>query len=342
VLVVDGLEINRQILRATLRSEGYLLLETPGAVEAFGALDRTKVDLVILDLVMPETSGLDFCRRMKADRKTRLIPVLILTSIQGVDTEVAGIASGADEFLIKPVHPAVVRTRVAAMLRHKAAVDSLEEAEVILFALAQAIEQRDPTTRGHCERLGALCQALGNALGLPSSQMLALHRGAFLHDIGKVGIPDAILLKEDGLSAEEWAIMRTHPLKGEQICRPMKSLAAVLPIIRSHHERWDGSGYPDGLAGEEIPLLARVLQVADIFDALTSARSYKSALSTPEAIQVLEQEMQRGWRDPELVRLLRRTVGGALAPPGDRAKFLAASATTVEQSLQNMQAALLR
>ena len=342
ILVVDSQEINRQILRAVLRGEGYQLLETPCAAEAFDTLDRARVDLVILDLVMPEISGFDFCRLMKASRKTHLIPVLILTSIQGVDTEVAGIASGADEFLIKPVHPAVVRTRIAGMLRHKAAVDSLEEAETILFALAQAIEQRDKATSGHCERLGAISQALGTALGLSHPQMLALHRGAYLHDIGKVSLPDAILLKTDSLSEEEWVIMRAHTLRGEEICRPMKSLAAVLPVIRSHHERWDGSGYPDGLAGEKIPLLARILQVADIFEALTSVRSYKDALSVEQALEVLDQETRSGWRDPDLVRLLRETAETSLACLGGQATFPWSPATTMEESLRNMQIALLR
>jgi len=342
VLVVDSLEINRQILRSTLRSEGYQLLETLSAAGAFDILDRAKVDLVILDLVMPEISGLDFCRLMKASRNTHLIPVLILTSVQGVENEIAGIASGADEFLFKPVHPVVVRTRVAAMLRHKAAVDSLEEVEAILFALAQAIEQRDRATSGHCERLGAIGQALGTALGLSRSQMLALHRGAFLHDIGKVSVPDAILFKADSLSQAEWAIMRTHTARGEEICRPMKSLRAVLPIIRSHHERWDGSGYPDGLAGEQIPLLARILQVADIFEALTSARPYKDALSAPEAFEVLEQETRLGWRDPDLVRLLRETAETSPGSPGAQALFPWSPVTAIEQSLQNMQIALLK
>ncbi len=218
-----------------------------------------------------------------------------------MDNEVAGIGSGADEFLLKPLHPAVLRTRVKAMLRNKAAIDSLEEAESILFTLAQTIEHRDKYTAGHCQRLAWYSVSLGRALGLPRPQLLALHQGGFLHDIGKISVPDAVLHKKGSLDEDEWTVMRGHTLKGEEICRPMKSMARVLPIIRSHHERWDGKGYPDGLSGEDIPLAARILQVADIYDALTTARPYKPAFPASQALSMLEEEVARGWRDPELV-----------------------------------------
>ncbi len=305
ILIVDHQEINRRMLSGMLKEVGYCLLEASRAAQAFEILERTKVDLVIADLMMPEISGLDFCRRMKTDRGTYLIPVLIITSLQGEETEVAGLAAGADDFLIRPLHGVVVRTRIATLLRQKAAVDSLEEAESILCVLGQAIEQRDEAIGGHCRRLDRITVAIGSALDLSRPQLLALHRAAFLHDIGKVSVPDSILFKPGPLSRQEWDIMRQHPIKGEQICRPVKSLAPVLPIIRSHHERWDGSGYPDGLAGEEIPLLARILQVADIYDALSSPRPYKRALPGPRALEILEEESHRGWRDPKLIRLFR-------------------------------------
>lgn len=181
-----------------------------------------------------------------------------------------------------------------------------DETEAILFALAQAMEQRDPHTAGHCERLAFIGVALGVMMGLDQPSLHALYRGGFLHDIGKVGIPDSILFKPQKLTAEEWVTMRTHTTRGVEICRHLDSLQPVLPLIRHHHERWDGSGYPDGLAGAEIPLLARVLQLADIYDALTSPRPYKPAYSPADALRILEQETERGWRDPELVaRFLR-------------------------------------
>jgi putative two-component system response regulator len=305
ILIVEPHEINRRLLSGMLAPGGYRLVETPRTVEAFEILRSTQVDLVIVDLMLPETSGLDFCRRLKASRQTFLIPVVMVTSVPDVEARVAGLEAGADEFLLRPLNAAVVRTRVAALLRQKAAVDSLEEAESLLFVLAQAIEQRDEAISGHCKRLEEISSALGTALGLSHTQLVALRRGAYLHDIGKVSVPDSILFKPGPLTPREWGIMRQHPVKGEEICRPVKSLAPVLPIIRSHHERWDGSGYPDSLAGEDIPLLARVLQIADIYDALTSPRPYKPALSASRALQILDDEARYGWRDPQLVHLFR-------------------------------------
>jgi putative two-component system response regulator len=197
--------------------------------------------------------------------------------------------------------------------------DCESETEATLLALAEAVEQRDSTTGSHCERLARISIALGCAMRLDQASILALQRGGYLHDIGKVGIPDSILFKPCGLTAEEWLIMRSHPGRGEEICRHVRSLAPVLPVIRHHHERWDGSGYPDGLRGEQIPLLARVLQVADIYDALTNSRPYKPALPPLDALRVIEEEAARGWRDPEVVRhfrLVHRAIGTELLSPG--------------------------
>lgn len=236
------------------------------------------------------------------------------TGIQGDENEIAGIDSGADDFLLKPLKPALVRTRIRRMLRNKALTDSLDEAETILFALAKSVEARDNYTGLHCERLAAYSIRLGQALGLSKADQLALYRGGYLHDIGKVSVPDAILFKQGMLTNEEWLIMRQHTIRGEEICRPMKSLAPVLPIIRSHHERWNGSGYPDGLRGEEIPLLARILQVADIYDALTTARSYKPAYAHQHAVEIMLNEASRGWRDPELIPLFAEVTRPADGP----------------------------
>ncbi len=182
----------------------------------------------------------------------------------------------------------------------------LSESEGILFALAHAVEQRDHRTSGHCERLAFMSVALGMATGLDTRALLSLYRAGYLHDVGKAGIPDSILFKPASLTPEEWDVMRTHPERGETICRPLASLAPVLPLIRHHHERWDGSGYPDGLAGEEIPLGARLLQVADIYDALTTQRSYKPAYSPRFALRIIREETARGWHDPNVVDLFLR------------------------------------
>lgn len=331
ILIVDGQDINRRMMRAMLKSDSYQLLECGRASEVMRLLETEKVDLVVLDLVLPEVSGPELCRWLKTNRKTRFIPVLMLTSVQGVENEIAGIENGADEFLIKPIHPAVVRTRVSSMLRNKALVDSMEEAETILFALAQAVERRDKCTGMHCERLAALSVALGEALHLPQHDLIALYRGGYLHDIGKISVPDAILFKTGPLSPEEWDVMKRHTIEGEQICKAMRTLAAVLPIIRSHHERLDGSGYPDGLKGSEIPLLAQTLQVVDIYDALTSSRSYKAAFSQEETFDIMLKEADRGWRDKGLVNLFISLMRSRTDSPQD---------STMLESLKNMQASL--
>lgn len=338
ILIVDALEINRRVLNAMLKTEEYRIMEATRPEEAMDILGQQSVDLVVVDLVMPGMSGPDFCRVLKADRRTHLIPILMTTGVQGTENEIAGIDSGADDFLLKPLKPALVRTRIRRMLRNKALTDSLDEAETILFALAKSVEARDNYTGLHCERLAAYSIRLGQALGVSKADQLALYRGGYLHDIGKVSIPDAILFKSGMLSNEEWLIMRQHTLRGEEICRPMKSLAPVLPIIRGHHERWNGSGYPDGLRGEEIPWLARILQVADIYDALTTARSYKPAFSHQHALDIMLEEAGRGWRDPELIPLFAEVT----RPAGDPTGSPWPADGEMQNSLENMRRELTK
>lgn len=342
ILLLDRAEINRQLLKGILKAGPYRILEARDMAAAFEILARESVDLVVADLMPSGTEGLDFCRRLKADRKTRLIPILIITSVQGFDNEVAYLDSGADEFLTRPLQPAIVRTRVKTMLRNKRVVDSLEEAETILFALAVTIEERDKETGSHCQRLAALSVSLGKALGLPNDDLLALYRGGFLHDVGKIAVPDSILFKRGMLNEDEWAVMRSHTWKGEQICRPMRSLKPVLPIIRNHHERWDGTGYPDGMAGETIPLLARILQLADIYDALTSRRSYKSAYTPEEAVAMLAKEAEMGWRDPELVSVFCEMVRQPNFVAQSAALFAAGENEDENAALQSMLESLVR
>jgi putative two-component system response regulator len=341
-LVVDDLDFNLRTLRASFENEGYRVLTAAGAVEALEILDRETIDLVVLEMSVSDMAGTECCRRIRANRRTELTPVLMLSFLQGREHEIAGLASGADGFLERPYHPEILRTRVRSMLRHKATVDRLEESETILLAMAQAVEQRDNNTAGHCERLAALGVAMGMAMELPATHLVALHRGGYLHDIGKIGMPDAILFKPGPLSESEWRIMRTHTLKGEEICRPMKCLAPVLPIIRSHHERWDGTGYPDGSSGQRIPLLARVLQFADIYDALTSSRPYKVALSSAEALRVMHDETGRGWHDPELMRLFAQLRHDAVREAAERNSAQSHSAEVMRQSLENLRLSLER
>lgn len=234
----------------------------------------------------------------------------------------------------KPVMASIRQSWRELTLAPKLQPDSacpIDQAEAILLALAQAVEQRDRHTAGHCERLAFIGVALGVMMGLTRDSLLALYRGGFLHDIGKVGIPDSILFKPGKLTAEEWVTMRTHTMRGEEICRPLESMRPVLPLIRSHHERWDGSGYPDGLSREQIPLLARVLQIADIYDALTSPRPYKPAFAPAEALKIIEQETGRGWRDPEVTTHFLRLHADVLS-----------KLETGDRSLANMGAALMK
>jgi len=214
-------------------------------------------------------------------------------------------------------------------------IEGVSETEMIFFALAQAVEQRDLHTASHCERLAFISVAMGMIAGIEGEGLMILHRGGYMHDIGKVGIPDSILFKPGKLTPQEWEVMRTHTTRGVEICRHLKSLAPVVPVIRHHHERWDGSGYPDGLVGEQIPLLARLLQIGDIYDALTSSRPYKEAVSPAKALRIIREETARGWRDPRVVELFFKLHKDVISKAG---QFMLGS----DRSLKAMQAALLR
>lgn len=300
VLVVDDDLPVRSVLKQMLEKQGVRVVTAGDGASALAMTRSEGPDLVILDVMMPGMSGLEVCRRLKAAPDTRLLPVILVTGLDARSDRLAGIEAGADDFLSKPVDRAELSARVRSLLRIKRYTDELERAESILVALGLAIEERDPYTRGHCDRLAQLSSALGERLGLPPSRVVALERGGYLHDIGKVTVPDAILRKESALTPEERVLMEGHAAAGERICRDLRSLQSVLPIIRHHHERLDGSGYPDGLVGDEIPLTARILQVVDVYDALTTERSYKPALPREEALAIMQAEVLRGWWDPEV------------------------------------------
>jgi putative two-component system response regulator len=250
---------------------------------------------------MPPPDGFQVCKQLKQNEETRLIPIIIVTASGELESRVRGIEAGADDFLTKPVHRVELDARVRSLLKLKQFTDELENSETVLISLALAVEAKDPSTHGHCERLADYAVQLGRRLGLSSEQLTALRRAGYLHDLGKIIIPEAILLKRGPLTPEEWEVMRMHPEVGERICQPLRSMRLVLPIIRHHHERWDGSGYPDGLNGETIPLTARILQMVDVFDALVTDRPYRAALSAAEATKVLQEEASQEWYDPKLL-----------------------------------------
>ena len=301
ILIVGGSTVDRDSVRAALGPLDHHIIEASSTSEAVAAISVNSVDLVLIDLLVPELGAAEFCRMLKKAAATQFLPLFVMAHSDDLDSEVHAIDAGADEFLVRPFRAPALRARVQASLRHKAMIDSLDDSETVLFSLAQSVEERDPALGQHCHRLALISAAMGVALGLPGNEILTLQRGAYLHDIGKVAIPDHILFKAGPLDDEEWEIMKSHAERGERICSNMRSLSPVLPIIRHHHEKWDGTGYPDGLKKQEIPLLARILQVADIYDALTTSRPYKRTLTSEEALQIIRDEAARGWRDPELV-----------------------------------------
>lgn len=301
VLIVDHLPLSRRTLRDMISDLGHEVIETSSTSEAFNVTSREKIDMIMADLLVPELGGAAFCCVLRSHVRTHSVPIFLLTNTPDSDQEATALASGADDFLIRPFTRKVLRARVQSALRRRTLLESTDQAETILFSLAQTVEARDAAVGQHCQRLALISSTLGVALGLPAHELITLQRGGFLHDIGKVSVPDSILFKRGPLTPEEWRIMKEHTIQGEKICSGMKALEPVLPIVRSHHERWDGSGYPDGLHGEETPLLARILQIADIFDALTTERPYKASYSPEHAMQVLRSETEAGWRDPRLV-----------------------------------------
>jgi putative two-component system response regulator len=301
ILVVEDDRMVREVLEEHLTRLRYQVLAADSAEAALHLLEEITPDLVLTDVHMGPMSGIDLCARLKRDPRFQLTPVIILTGYADLEARVAGLAAGADDFFAKPVDFIELQTRVAALLRGKFLLDQLERAESVITTLALTIEARDPYTGGHCERLARYATALGRALGVDGALLKALRLGGFLHDLGKIAIPDRILLKPGPLDPEERAVMQTHAAIGADLVRDMRTLDDVRPLIRHHHERYDGSGYPDGLRGEGIPLGARILAIVDVYDALRTARPYKAAMSHAQAVAILQRETAAGAWDPQLV-----------------------------------------
>jgi putative two-component system response regulator len=308
ILVADDHEASLAGLAELLSAEGFKVVTARDGQMALAEFQRAQPDLVLSDVKMPVLTGIEVCRHIKSNPETRLVPLVLITGLTAIQDRVDGIEAGADDFLNKPVERLQLIARVRSLLRQKAYTDELERAESVLFALAMSIEGKDPYTEGHCQRLAEHSARLGEVLGLEGPQIIALRRAGLVHDIGKVAVPDSILFKPGRLTASEKKIMQRHPVVGERICSPLKSFQLVLPIIRHHHEKMDGSGYPDKLKGEAIPLTARILQVVDVFDALTTSRPYKSALAVDEALAVMKKEVKKGWWDPNVFAAFDRLI----------------------------------
>jgi putative two-component system response regulator len=301
ILVVEDEPHIREVLSGLLGALGYRLLLAASAEQALDALNVVSPDLVLTDVHLGAMSGVELCARLKADPRYELMPVVILTAVGDLEARVAGLAAGADDFFTKPVEFVELRTRLAALLRVKMLLGQLDRAEAVITTLALTIEARDPYTLGHCDRLSRYAVALGEALGLDHEMVRALRLGGYLHDLGKIAVPDGILLKPGPLDPIEQERIRAHPGAGSDLVLGLRSMELVRPIMRHHHEKWDGSGYPDGLKGEAIPLGARIISVVDVFDALHTERPYKAALSRSEAVSLLIRETDAGYWDPKVV-----------------------------------------
>src|ERR1700737_3362804 len=313
ILVADDQVANRELLDELLTAQGCKVITVPDGAAALEELTRTQVDLVLLDVMMPGMNGFEGWERIKANPDTYLIPVIMIRALSDKHDPPEGIKVGADDFLSRPVDRTELLARVRSLLKLKQRTDELERAESVLFTLARSIEGKDPYTHGHCERLSEYSARLGEHLELSEDQLIALRRAGVVHDIGKIAVPDAILLKPGALTPDEWKLIKEHPVVGERICAPLKSFRFVLPIIRHHHEKFDGSGYPDGLRGEAIPVTARVLQIVDVYDALTTDRPYKRAFSITDALQTMKEEVAKGWWDSHIFDQFERLVRSGTA-----------------------------
>jgi len=307
ILIVDDAVENIKLVTEILnRPRNEYHIEAAG--DGYEALEKVKKfnpDLIMLDVVMPGIDGFEVCRILKEDEKTRLIPIVMITALDSQQDRLRGLESGVDDFISKPFNVYELLARVKNLLKLRSYINELEHAEQVIFSLARAVEAKDNYTEGHCERLSILAQFLGSELQLAAEDLIVLKRGGILHDIGKIAIDDSILLKPGPLTAEEFEIIKTHPEVGENICRPLRTLKPVLPIIRYHQERCNGSGYPEGLGKNEIPIHARIIGIVDCYDALTTDRTYRKALPSDFALQIMEKETEAGLWDPDLFKLLR-------------------------------------
>jgi putative two-component system response regulator len=311
VLVVDDVPANRELLQGHLDDLGYKVREARDGVEALEAVEAEEPDLILLDIDMPRLDGIAVCERLKAHPTRRLIPIVILTASNDRDTKLRGIAAGADDYLSKPFDSKELLIRTKVLLRQRDLNRRLDATEGVLFALARAVEARDRHTIHHAERVGRYAEAIGAAQGFTHEDGELLYHGGVLHDLGKIAIPDAILLKPGPLTPAEFATMRQHSVEGERICLSLRSVSHYLPIIRHHHERVDGTGYPDHLEGNDIPIGARITAIADGWDAMVSDRPYRAGLDEEEAVTRLRQGAGTQW-DAGLVRVFLDLLDGGL------------------------------
>lgn len=308
VLVVEDDAAVSKVFARMLSAEGYSVQTAPDADSAREVIEHQPPDVILLDVMLPGTDGFSMCRCIKDNASTRLTPVILVTALADRESRIKGRRAGADDFLTKPVDRQELIARVGAAARLKRYTDDLDSAASIVMTLAVMIEARDGITEGHCHRMANYATAVGRALGLAAADLQALHRGGFLHDIGMLAIPPSVLLKAGPLEPDEFERIKSHTIVGDDLCRNLRSLQAVRPIVRHHHERRDGTGYPDGLCGDEIPLLAQIISVVDLYDAVTHARPYQRTHSSDEAIRLLRTQVDQGLRDATIVETFNQVV----------------------------------
>jgi putative two-component system response regulator len=309
VLIAEDDIANQALLARLLERAGYRSLAVGDGRDAIRAVMEESPDLVLLDIGLPGMSGLDVCRRLRADTRTVALPIILVTGQTSSRDVVAGLDAGADDFVRKPYDEAELMARVRSVLRLARVTAEVVGAHGVIAALANAVEAKDATTELHCQRLAGLAHQLGMRAGLEPPVLKGVVFGALLHDIGKIGVSDAILTKAGPLTAQEWIEMREHPVIGERICEPLAMAAEFAPIIRGHHERWDGQGYPDRLRGEQIPFGARIVGLVDAYDAMIHDRPYRAARSVDAALEEIRR-LAGAQFDPELARLFEEIVGG--------------------------------
>jgi putative two-component system response regulator len=331
VLVIDDDEQIRRLIVRLLQPMGHALEEAATAEEGLEKLRAAPPDLVLLDMQLPGRSGHEVLEEIRADPRTRLIPVVMITGAATQERKLKAIEAGVTDFLSKPFSPEELVARVRALLELKALTDALEDAEQVIIALARTIDARDRYTYGHSARVSLYAGLLGERLGLEGRVLATVRQGALFHDFGKIAIRDAVLLKPAKLTSEEYAEIKRHPTEGRDLLQNMKTLAQAMPVVYHHHERMDGSGYPDGLSGQGIPIAARVTTIADVFDALTTARVYRVALSREESLGIMTEEVRKGWWDGRLLDEFRGVLD--LLPEDDpRITRAAAGMTTTPPS----------
>ena len=302
VLIAEDDIANQALLARLLERAGYRSFAVGDGRDALRAAMEENPDIVLLDIGLPGMSGLDVCRRLRADTRTVALPIILVTGQTSAREVVAGLDAGADDFVRKPYDEAELMARIRSVLRLARVTAEVVGAHGVIAALANAVEAKDATTEQHCQRLAGFAHQLGMRSGLEPPALKGVVFGALLHDIGKIGVSDAILTKAGPLTPQEWHEMRQHPVIGERICEPLAAAAEFTPIIRSHHERWDGQGYPDRLQGEDIPLGARIVSLVDAYDAMIHDRPYRPALPIDVALEEIE-SLAGAQFDPELARL---------------------------------------